>query len=170
MESALEIITGAELERFNLGTVMINHTKYTVLTGYEGTGRCFWCGGVLKGKLKRYCRGHMTEYYNHFDRGYASLEARKRAGRKCENCGKPEDIYARRTNLEVHHIVPLKGETRYFSAFNLPWNLIILCHDCHTNLHRIMNHKDPKPLPDIFQEAERLGQGHFGYLVSHLSR
>ena len=156
MESALDITSGFELERFGLGTVEIGHTTYTVLTGLEGTGKCFWCGGELKGKLKRYCRGHMIEYYRHFDWGYASNWARREANFKCQNCG-------HRGSLEVHHIVPLKGETRQFTAYNLPWNLIVLCHGCHMELHRIMNHREPKPLPDVFKEAKRRGQGVFEF-------
>lgn len=143
---ALNIKSGAELERFDLGTVKLNGTTYTVLTGYEPTGRCFWCGGELKGKLQRYCYGHMKEYYRHFEWASASRWALNRAGHRCENCGTIEINIAKswyaapyRSNLEVHHIIPLKGERRYFSVFNLPWNLTVLCHDCHMELHAVMS-------------------------------
>ncbi len=166
MKSALDLTCGAELEAFKPSTVVINHTRYTVLTGYEGIdGQCFWCGGKLRGKLKRYCYGHMTEYYNHFRWEYASYEAKKRANYKCENCGKGEgrlNNYSTQTNLEVHHIVPLKGEARFFSAYNLPFNLIALCHECHLEIHAVM--RLPKCEPkcerksDLWGEAERIGQ------------
>lgn len=128
---------------------MIAHTEYSILTGFEGTGRCFWCGGELKGKLKRYCYGHMTEYYQHFEWGSASRWALKRAGQRCENCG---DNY----KMEVHHIVPLKGKKRYFTAFNLPWNLIAFCHSCHQTVHAIMRGKTA-PL-DSWEKARSQGQ------------
>jgi len=165
MDSALEIEYAWELERFNLGTVVIKHTTYTVLTGYEGTGRCFWCGGELKGKLKRYCRGHMEEYYRHFEWGSASRWALKRAGYVCENCGVGGEyiLYglSRRYNLEVHHIVPLNGRVRSFSAFNLPWNLIVLCHECHLAVHEAMRPPKHHPMKgfDSWDDAIKAGQG-----------
>lgn len=167
VESALEIETVEELERFDLGTVMIGHIQYTVLTGYEGTGRCFWCGGELKGKLKRYCRGHMKEYYRHFNWQSASRWAIERSDYQCENCGMKEKTVdwgfsSYRTNLEVHHIVPLKGESRLFSAYNLPWNLIVLCHACHQEVHAAMRPPKLKPeknILDSWEEARKIGQG-----------
>lgn len=149
--SALEIESGAELERFDLGCVLIGDREYTVLTGYEGTGRCFWCGAKLTGKLKRYCYGHMKEYYRHFEWGSAFRWALERAEDKCQNCGANQQFiqegWSSRTNLRVHHIVPLKGESRYFSAFNLPWNLVALCHPCHLEIHAIMRPPKPEKLP-----------------------
>lgn len=169
MDSALDIRTGAELERFDLGEVVIGkHTRYQILTGYEsppqdGVRRCFWCGGALKGKLKRYCRGHMQDqYYRHFEWNTASGYALKRAGWACENCGVEEShevvpgySLTTRTNLEVHHIVPLVGARRDFSAFNLPWNLIVLCHACHLEIHAAMR---PSP-PTTWERATGKGQG-----------
>ncbi len=130
--SALEIESGMELERFDLGEIVIQHTRYIVLTGYESSDRrCWWCGEELKGKQKHYHYGHMKEYYNHFNWNYAKVRAIKRAEYKCENCGTKEKMIGGRgelrISLEVHHIVPLKGQDRFFSAYNLPWNLIVLC-------------------------------------------
>lgn len=147
VESALEISTAQELERFDLGTVVISNTRYTILTGYEGTDhRCFWCGESLDGsKLKRYCRGHMTLYYNHFDWGYAKSWCFDRYEHKCANCGMEEaDIpdlgtaYYPRSGYEAHHIIPVEGESRQFTPYNLPWNLIALCHECHLAVHAVM--------------------------------
>jgi len=140
--SALEIESGAELESFDLGTVLIGNKYYTVLTGYEGTGMYFWCGAELTGRLKRYCRGHGKEYYRHFEWNSASQWALERAEYRCQNCGVAQeyinDGYIISTNLEVHHIVPLNGRPRFFSVFNLPWNLVALCHECHLEIHAIM--------------------------------
>lgn len=139
-QNALDLQSGAELLLFPHRTVEIGHITYTILTGYEGTGKCFWCGGTLKGKLKRYCRGHMQLYYRHFMWSSASGWALDRAEHRCQNCGVAEvynDQYGR-TNLNVHHIVPLDGRPRDFSAFNLPWNLCSLCIACHLEIHTIL--------------------------------
>ena len=141
--TAWDIHCGAELLTWEPQTIRIGYQNYTILTGFEGSGRCFWCGGDLEGKAKAYCRGkhHMDEYYRHFRWSYASTWAIRRAGHKCENCGKLSgitfDVHAR---LEVHHIVPFAGRHRdEFSPFHLPWNLVVLCHDCHVLLHVILN-------------------------------
>lgn len=162
---ALHIKTGDELERFDLGTVKLNHTIYNILTGYEPTGRCFWCGGVLKGKLQRYCYGHMIKYYRHFSWPSAVSWALDRASHGCENCGIKEiavqvDSWYTRSNLEVHHIVPLNGKSRQFTAFNLPWNLAVLCHDCHQAIHAVMKPVKTKWAKnyDIFEYARSIGQ------------
>lgn len=153
--NALEIESGAELEKFLPDFVEINGRDYIVLTGYEGTGRCFWCGGELKGKLKRYCRGHMLEYYRHFEWSSARQWCGERQEWRCANCGKQCDA----STLEVHHIVPLKGEKRFISAFNLPWNLIGFCHACHQEVHAAMR---PPPKNrrgrDPWEEAGKVGQ------------
>lgn len=151
-ESALEITTGQELLRFDLGTVTIARTSYTVLTGFEGAERrCFWCGGPLKGKQKRYCYGHMTEYYRHFEWSTARDWCCARQQGLCANCGTHHGRF-----LEVHHIVPLRGESRYFSAFNLPWNLTGFCHQCHLEVHAVM--RPPKKTPPTGYD-ERIAQG-----------
>ena len=150
---ALNLESGAELECFDLGTVLINHISYTVLTGYEGTGKCLWCGGELKGKLKRYCYGHMKEYYRHFEWLSARNWCIERQNGTCPNCGRHWGY-----GLEVHHIVPLKGERRYFSAYNLPWNLIALCHYCHMEVHAAMRPVPTIKILDSWEIAQRTGQ------------
>ena len=162
-ESALLIVSGAELERFDLGTVLVGRQSYTVLTGYEGTGRCFWCGGELKGKLKRYCYGHMKEYYRYFEWNSARHRCIERQDRRCANCGihmddMPNMGYREmQTSYRVHHIVPLNGSKWDFSAFNLPWNLIGLCHDCHLEIHAAMR-PGPHVPKDRIEAARQVGQ------------
>jgi len=153
---ALNIQSGAELEKFDLGEIVILHTKYRILTGYEALeNKCWFCGSnIEQGKRKaHFCRKQQykgedscsVKYHRHFDWTYASSWAMRRAGGKCENCGAQRVIrqhgWDSRVNLEVHHIVPLQGSERYFSPFNLPWNLIVLCHDCHVELHAAMKIK-----------------------------
>jgi hypothetical protein len=118
-----------------------------ILTGYEHTGRCFWCGGEFPDKRKRhYCSEKCsTEYHRHFEWNYASSWARERTGHRCQECG-VEQKYLRgngwaefKTNLEVHHIIPLDGAERWFSILNVPCNLLVLCHDCHVKRHLLIN-------------------------------
>ena len=160
-ELAFEIESGQELEQYQPNQVMIQGTRYYILTGYEGTGRCFWCGKEFDAKSRarqrHYCYGHMREYYRHFEWGSARDWCYKRQEGKCANCGRYCGY-----KLEVHHIVPLNGRARYFSAFNLPWNLIGLCHDDHQEIHAAK--RPPKgqlPGEDIFDSATRRGQLYF---------
>lgn len=158
--TAFEIESGQELERFQPNEVIIDGCIYYVLTGHEGTGRCFWCGGELKGKLKRYCYGHMKEYYRHFGWPEARRWCCRRQEGICANCGTrpPESRSFDYYSLEVHHIVPLRGRKRDFSAFNIPWNLIGFCHECHKFIHAIMRDAS-KPISfDSFEKAKNIGQ------------
>lgn len=142
--------TAQELEAFSPQSIVINHTTYIILTGFENTDhKCFWCGEELKGKLKRYCRGHMTEYYHHFAWTYASFLALKKADRKCMNCGSNHQP-------EVHHIVPLKGSRRDFSVYNLSWNLMVLCHKCHVAIHVVMRIKPDVQIGKLSQSVMSL--------------
>jgi len=158
-ETALEITTAAELERFLPGKVVIANTTYTLLTGYEGSGSCHWCGGELKGYLRRYCYGHMKLYYRHFLWTDARKWCIKRQDGLCANCGTRLSY-----SLEVHHIIPLNGSERIWTAYNLPFNLIGFCHDCHQEVHAAMKPpKLPKPIPDPWEEAMAAGQGLFAF-------
>lgn len=164
--NALDIKSGLELLDFGLGTVEWNGTNYTILTGHEVKPHCcFWCGAGLQGKRnKRYCYGHMKLYYRHFDWNYSSEWALERAGHMCENCGKegeyPRNQWGRleNYNLQLHHIVPLAGASRQFTAYNLPWNLIVLCRDCHLKIHRIMSSSNKSTVVDNWQLARERGQ------------
>lgn len=166
---ALNIKSGAELERFDLGTFKLAGKDCPILTGYEVLdGRCRFCGKeIQKGKRKAsYCRGHthndymscFRNYWRHFEWSSASAWALRRAEMKCQNCGAEEDGMNLEFHLEVHHIVPLKGAPRFFSAYNLPWNLIVLCHKCHLEVHAAIrgNHHDGQR--DIFELAKTKGQ------------
>ena len=120
------------------------------LTGYELTGRCWWCGGELTGRQRKYCRsrhrdeeGHWHVYYKHFCWPYARDWCIERQGGHCANCGLDCEFGL----LEVHHIIPLEGSNRLWTPFNLPWNLVGLCHDCHLLAHAAMRPErlDPDP-------------------------
>ena len=150
--NALMLTSGQELERFIPNRITINHMEYLVLTGWEIEGRCFWCGEELHRKGKRYCRGHMKLYYRHFMWSYARPWCIERQEGLCANCG----IYFG-DKLEVHHIVPLKGCTRWLSAYNLPWNLIGLCHQDHLDVAAAM--RPEKVVVTSWDLAKKVGQG-----------
>jgi len=160
-----------ELLHWDTSTDRDSFGSFTIITGYEGTGGCFWCGKEITGR-RRYCErgsGCWARYQKHFTWGSASSWATRRANSRCENCGKDErDIpfiggkWNERSGLEVHHIIPLNGESRFVSVYNIFWNLICLCHDCHMELHRVM--REPKELltkPDLFESALQRGQRAF---------
>lgn len=165
-DTALAIESGAELERFIPGTVVIGRRKYLVLTGFESPDghRCFWCGAELHGKLysslgrpKHYCYGHMTAYWNHFEWGYASDWCRERYNWTCANCGLSTLPYHDSSKFGVHHIVPFNGAPReQFSPFHLPWNLVLFCKDCHLEIHAAM--RPEKLPPDPWDRALKVGQ------------
>ncbi len=151
--NALNIESGQELERFIPNRIKIGHTEYLVLTGWEGTGRCFWCGGELKGKLKRYCYGHMKEYYRHFFWQSARDWCIERQEGLCANCHRYFG-----DKLEVHHIVPLNGFMRWVTPFNLPWNLIGFCHEDHLAVAAAMRPPKESTVFDSWKLAEFTGQ------------
>ena len=138
---------------------------FTVITGYEGMGRCFWCGKEIQGR-RRFCGGKSgcwTQYQRHFSWSYASSWALRRSEYHCENCGKAAiDIepiggkYNERSGLEVHHIIPLNGADRSMNVYNIFWNLVCLCHDCHMELHAVM--RPPKEPWDSWEDAIKAGQ------------
>lgn len=118
---------------------------YHIVTGYEGTGACFWCGTDLDGQHRRYCghrKGCWTAYANHFYWSYASHWCCRRQDWTCVNCGWTSPYPSRSDSythgIEVHHIIALKGKQRACTPFNVPWNLIGLCHGCHLEIHAAM--------------------------------
>lgn len=146
--------TVEELIRWPVFTERDSYGIYMVITGFEGTGGCFWCGEKLEGR-RRFCghrSGHWTCYQDYFFWGYARYECLKRYDWRCANC---ESTY----QPEAHHIIPLEGEARSMSPFNIPWNLICLCHGCHQLIHVVM--REAKALiakPDMFDLALARGQ------------
>jgi len=161
-----------ELIHWDTFTQRDSFGSFTVITGFEGTGHCFWCGDEIQGR-RRYCGGNKgcwTQYYKHFGRTYAANAARKRALFSCENCGvqgidiPPIGRYER-SGLEVHHIIPINGEDRTVHVYNIFWNLICLCHDCHMELHAIMRPpKIDKPIAiDSWEEAVKVRQSIFSF-------
>ena len=157
-----------ELIHWDTSTGRDSFGSFTVITGYEGTGRCFWCGADIEGR-RRYCRGRKgcwTRYQEHFAWSYAKGACLKRFDYRCANCGikgRNLNMGSNMTNLRAHHIIPLNGDSRVVSVYNISWNLICLCHDCHIEVHAIMRpprfNKDFKP--DTWEEAVKIGQGVF---------
>lgn len=136
---------------------------FNVITGYEGTGRCFWCGEPIEGR-RRYCRrrkGCWTRYQEHFNWIFAAHKALRESDYTCANCGL--QLYRAYWNttrrLEVHHIIPLNGEGRAMHVYNIFWNLIVLCRDCHLLIHAAMRPpKLAKGAVDSWGDAEKIGQ------------
>ncbi len=147
-----------ELIHWDVSTGHDSFGVYTIITGFEGTGACFWCGADLDGERRRFCghrSGHWTLYNDYFFWGFARYECLRRYGWHCANCGsayKPE----------VHHIIPLEGAERAYSPYNIPWNLMCLCHEHHQLIHAVL--RQPKELlatPDLFDLALARGQAVF---------
>ena len=143
-----EATTELEIAKFIVETGKDSVGTYHILTGFEGTGCCFWCGLELTGKQKRYCKkgSHWRVYYQHFDWTFARDWCLERYDYRCANCGTqyshwgPGDTYieAAKGTPEAHHIIPLEGRDRLWTPYNLPWNLICLCHKCHLAVHAVM--------------------------------
>ena len=126
--------TVEELIHWDISTGHDSYGTYQIITGFEGTSGCFWCGKDLEGKRRRYCghrSGCWTTYQNHFFWNFTRYECFKRDNYRCANCGTeaediplsyfPREAYtaARETQLEAHHIIPLEGRSREMSPFNL---------------------------------------------------
>lgn len=115
-----------------------------ICTGYENKGICAMCGSELPKRRRTYCSDKCAELYEHlFFWQTACYDALKRAQLKCQGCGQGymdvptigEGSWAERSSIEVHHIIPLNGEDRTWHRLNMPWNLKVLCHRCHTHEH-----------------------------------
>jgi len=115
-----------------------------ICTGYENQKICAMCGGQVGKRRRVYCSDKCREIYEHlFFWQTASLDAFRRADKKCQDCGRSdmevppvgEGSWAERSGMEVHHMMPLNGENRTWNRLNMPWNLRVLCHDCHTKQH-----------------------------------
>ncbi len=178
MNAAL-LYSQEEIEAFVVTTARDSFGTYHILTGYEGKGDCFWCGKDFEGKRKRYCKGqdldtdetaHWRQYHQHFTWAFARDWCNARYNHACANCSAigshwANDHFIRgEVLLEVHHIIPLEGESRQWTPYNLPWNLICLCHGCHLDIHAAMRvdaHDKFKATNDVFKLAIERGQGVF---------
>lgn len=151
--NATLIYSQEELEAFVVKTAKDSFGTIHILTGYEGTGACLWCGKDFEGKRKRYCTGrmldtgeeaHWRQYHRHFNWTFARDWCLTRYEHRCANCGHEGSywngvVYIRgKALLEAHHIIPMEGESREWTPYNLPWNLICLCHECHVLVHARM--------------------------------
>jgi len=128
---------------------------YSLLTGLEEPGRCFWCGIEVDARRRYCCEEHRTLYWETFAWAWASQACRRRQNELCGDCGK-------RLSLEVHHIIPLPDShwlTRAWNVLNRPENLIALCLECHLRRHAILRAENPKePRMAWAQELESKGQ------------
>lgn len=102
--------------------------SYSLLTGHEEPGRCFWCGTEVR-KSRRYCcKEHSDLYWKHFGWGFAAPWCLERYNQTCADCGE-------KGGLVAHHIKPLNGAQRTWNILNRPENLVALCHKCHQRRH-----------------------------------
>jgi len=116
-------------------------TIFHYCTGYEGQDHvCWWCGKPFESKRPRHCccADHTEQYDRHFSWPSAVQWALKRTDHKCQECGRAEGYSGGRpwnwntkSDLEVHHIIPLNGCNRAYNVLNCPCNLLVLCLECH---------------------------------------
>lgn len=127
-----------------------NYGEYQILTGNEGSGKCWWCGGKFPdSRHRRYCSSDCSiEYYRHYFWAGAVKWALERAGNKCQECDSDGITPGYFTSLEVHHRDPLNNDTRFINIKNRPENLIVLCRKCHGKSHT----------KDIYDKAKEKGQ------------
>ena len=119
-------------------------------TGNEESGQCWFCGGDLPKRRRRWCCDqHKDEYWNNYNYAAASKECWKRSEHTCENCHKPQIELTREfgwesinSRMEIHHIIPLEGDIREWNVLNRQDNLIALCHQCHLKAHAAI--REPK--------------------------
>jgi 5-methylcytosine-specific restriction endonuclease McrA len=126
-------------------TMLVNaledsYGSYEILSGYEGKGKCWWCGAKFADKrVRRFCSTKCRrKYENTFYWAWAARLAVRRAKFSCQDCG----ITGRR-RLHVHHIQPLLGGNRMKNVLNRPDNLIVLCKKCHQKRHERLNKQKP---------------------------
>lgn len=138
---------------------------YTHFTGFEDSGVCWWCGGDLPKRKRRWCcEDHKDSYWETYNWRSASLACSRRNNNTCENCHKHESYgYGKPlVRLEAHHIIPIGGEDRSWHELNKPDNLLCLCHECHLEVHRVMSASKGKPEKmDDWEYAKIIGQGVF---------
>jgi hypothetical protein len=141
--------TAEELVLWAHGQGKDMYGDFTIITGYEGQGGCFFCGSPFPpGRPRRFCsaREKKDEYscgdlYNFFFVwNFAKAWCAHRAGHKCAFCGKEEDDIwyggehnneRHKSNMQTHHIIPILGRVRWASPYNVPWNLLYLCTEHH---------------------------------------
>lgn len=118
------------------------------ITGYEGKGVCYLCGGKLTGRRTSYCCDeHRQIYYENFSWQDARKIALERSYHRCQRCGIGDPIWYTRWSpmseefiknhkVEVHHIDPIEGKNRLWNMKNMQSNLAVLCKSCHKEVHR----------------------------------
>lgn len=106
--------------------------EFSVLTGYEGSGNCWYCGKAFPDRReRRFCSsGCRVMYEESFYWAWASRTAIRRARYRCHDCG----LKGKR-RLQVHHIIPLNGGDRIKNVLNRRENLVVLCKRCHKKRH-----------------------------------
>jgi 5-methylcytosine-specific restriction endonuclease McrA len=124
-------------------------------TGYEESGKCWWCGGELpkQKRVRHYCCEECrNQYWQHFNWQSAVRLSVKTNKAKCQLCGSDGG----EINLEAHHIIPVNGGSRFFNILNVPCNVLLLCHNCHQEIHARYRELDgTEGKPDKVKAIER---------------
>lgn len=131
-------------------------------TGFEDSGVCWYCGGELPKRRRRWCCDACRDvYYETWNWHFSSIACVERSDHCCANCHRKENYKWKQeqVSLEVHHIIPMVGQDRSWHELNRPDNLICLCHDCHMEVHRAMRELKEKPTQmDEWDYAKQTGQ------------
>lgn len=148
-------------------------------TGFEDNGVCWWCGGDLPKRRRRWCCDeHRDLYWDTYNWTYAMRACLKRENYTCQNCHRTQteldseiknlqlthnyyyaSMFRYKYRLEVHHTIPLDGEDRAWHELNRPDNLITLCHNCHLLVHAAMRDTVKSSVLDPWELARAVGQG-----------
>jgi len=95
---------------------------------------CVICGKKLSGRRRKYCTDECYEqwYVKNIKKDFNLLRrmVKKRDDYKCKECGVSD--YDINTELEVHHIIPIKDGGEEFNINNC----ITLCKKCHKKKHQ----------------------------------
>ena len=114
-----------------------------ILSGFEDTGGCFWCGRP-PGRGAHYCSGECKKnYYQNYNWRMASSARLINDDFTCQKCGfkgkggvSPGGNYVFwHEGVQVHHRKPINGDYREWNVRNIQRNLITLCEKCHEKIH-----------------------------------
>ena len=121
------------------GTRYVRVPKIPKVFPNYGDGRCLYCGELLTGRQRKFCRDWHGNEYRYQTRDYMIVNwgsfreyVLKRDDYKCV-CGSKAE--------EVHHIVPIYKGGEEFDIDNC----ISLCHGCHMEEHRKLRKHDKPP-------------------------
>ncbi len=101
-------------------------------TGNEEGGGCWYCGGDLPKRRRRWCcDDHMYQYWENYNWTMAAAACLRETKHTCANCHRAhKDIFDAilaehgwgssfvDAQIEIHHIIPMGGEDRQWHVLN----------------------------------------------------